>query len=85
MSYPNSYDVAVVGAGHAGVEAALACARRGLETALFSLSLDDAYCSRMHDSLGAVLEEISDLSVPWRRTDDEGKCKYCDFRAICGR
>ncbi len=52
---------------------------------VFSLSLDDAYCSRMHDSLGAVLEEISDLSVPWRRTDDEGKCKYCDFRAICGR
>ena len=33
-------DVAVVGAGHAGIEAALACARMGLDTILFTLSLD---------------------------------------------
>ena len=33
-------DVAVVGAGHAGIEAALACARLGLETVIFTLSLD---------------------------------------------
>ena len=33
-------DVAVVGAGHAGIEAALACARLGLETALFTINLD---------------------------------------------
>ncbi len=33
-------DVAVVGAGHAGIEAALACARMGLKTILFTLSLD---------------------------------------------
>ena len=32
--------VAVVGGGHAGVEAALASARLGIETTLFSLSLD---------------------------------------------
>ena len=33
-------DVAVVGAGHAGVEAALACARLGMQTVLFTMSLD---------------------------------------------
>ncbi len=33
-------DVAVVGAGHAGIEASLACARMGLRTALFTLTLD---------------------------------------------
>ena len=34
------YDVAVVGAGHAGCEAALACARLGLETIIFTVSVD---------------------------------------------
>ena len=33
-----TYDVVVVGAGHAGCEAALSCARLGLETILMSLS-----------------------------------------------
>jgi RecB family exonuclease len=49
------------------------------------LPLDDAYCRRMADELSRVLAEISDLSVPWTRTDDTKKCKMCDFRAICGR
>ena len=35
-----NYDVVVVGAGHAGCEAALACARLGLETILFTISVD---------------------------------------------
>lgn len=35
-----SADVAVIGAGHAGIEAALACARLGLDTVLFTINLD---------------------------------------------
>ena len=35
-----SYTVAVIGAGHAGVEAALSCARMGCKTVLFTISLD---------------------------------------------
>ncbi|WP_300713897.1 FAD-dependent oxidoreductase, partial [uncultured Acetatifactor sp.] len=33
-------DVCVIGAGHAGCEAALACARLGLETVIFTVSVD---------------------------------------------
>ena len=41
MSYnAGNYDVAVIGAGHAGCEAALACARKGHKTLLFSISLE---------------------------------------------
>lgn len=41
MSYTlEEYDVAVIGAGHAGCEAALAAAQLGLKTAIFTLSLD---------------------------------------------
>ena len=41
MSYnAGDYDVAVIGAGHAGCEAALACARKGHKTVLFSISLE---------------------------------------------
>ena len=35
-----SYDVIVIGAGHAGIEAAVASAKLGCKTALFTLTLD---------------------------------------------
>ena len=35
-----AYDVAVIGAGHAGCEAALACARLGLKTIIFTISVE---------------------------------------------
>lgn len=38
--YADSYDVAVVGAGHAGIEASLAAARLGCKTAVFTINMD---------------------------------------------
>lgn len=38
--YMGEYEVAVIGAGHAGIEAALAAARLGAKTAIFTMSLD---------------------------------------------
>ena len=38
--YAGNYDVAVIGAGHAGCEAGLACARMGMKTLVFSISLE---------------------------------------------
>ena len=41
MNYAaGSYDIAVIGAGHAGIEAGLACARMGLKTVVFTINLD---------------------------------------------
>ena len=38
--YAGKYDIAVIGAGHAGCEAGLACARMGMKTLIFSISLE---------------------------------------------
>lgn len=38
--YAGDYDIAVIGAGHAGCEAGLACARIGMKTLIFSISLE---------------------------------------------
>ena len=47
-----TYDVAVVGAGHAGCEAALACARLGLETIIFTVSLDSIALMPCNPNIG---------------------------------
>ena len=46
------YDVIVVGAGHAGIEAALACARLGHKTAMFTITLDSIGMMSCNPSIG---------------------------------
>ena len=47
-----AYDVCVVGAGHAGCEAALACARLGLNTIMFTVSMDSVALMPCNPNIG---------------------------------
>jgi tRNA uridine 5-carboxymethylaminomethyl modification enzyme len=75
MSFTENFDVVVVGAGHAGCEAAMASARMGLKTALYTLNVDliaqmscnpavggiaKGHLVREVDALGGIMGEITD-------------------------
>jgi len=75
MSFTEHFDVVVVGAGHAGCEAAMAAARMGLKTALYTLNVDliaqmscnpaiggiaKGHLVREVDALGGIMGEITD-------------------------
>ena len=75
MAFTERYDIVVVGAGHAGCEAAMAAARMGLRTALFSFNLDliaqmscnpaiggiaKGHLVREVDALGGIMGEVAD-------------------------
>ena len=52
MNVNEEYDVVVVGAGHAGCEAALACARLGLETIIFTISVESIAMMPCNPNIG---------------------------------
>jgi len=75
MDYNEQFDVAVIGAGHAGCEAAVASARMGLNTALYTMNIDliaqmscnpaiggiaKGHLVREIDALGGVMGEVID-------------------------
>src|SRR5437016_4530417 len=75
MHFTEQFDVVVVGAGHAGCEAAMAVARMGLKTALYTLNVDliaqmscnpaiggiaKGHLVREVDALGGIMGEITD-------------------------
>ncbi|HXI51912.1 MAG TPA: FAD-dependent oxidoreductase, partial [Candidatus Saccharimonadales bacterium] len=52
--YPKSYGVVVIGAGHAGVEAALAAARMGCQTLLLTTNLDTIGAMSCNPAVGGL-------------------------------
>ena len=75
MAFTEQYDIAIVGAGHAGCEAAMAAARMGLKTALITMNLDliaqmscnpaiggvaKGHLVREVDALGGIMGEVAD-------------------------
>src|SRR5689334_19647407 len=75
MLFTEQFDVVVVGAGHAGCEASVACARMGLKTALYTLNVDliaqmscnpavggiaKGHLVREVDALGGLMGEVTD-------------------------
>ena len=74
--FAGEYDVAVIGAGHAGIEAALAAARLGCKTAVFTINMDAVGNCPCNPSIGGtakghLVREIDALGGEMGKTADE--------------
>ena len=74
--FAGNYDVAVIGAGHAGIEAALAAARLGCRTAIFTINMDAVGNCPCNPSIGGtakghLVRELDALGGEMGKTADE--------------
>ena len=101
MPFSEQYDVVVVGAGHAGCEAAMAAARMGLKTALITMNLDliaqmscnpavggvaKGHLVREVDALGGVMGEVADaVGIQFRLLNSSRGPAVWSPRAQCDK
>ena len=101
MAFTEQYDVAVVGAGHAGCEAATAAARMGLKTALITMNLDliaqmscnpavggvaKGHLVREVDALGGIMGEVADaVGIQFRLLNSSRGPAVWSPRAQCDK
>ena len=80
-----NFDIAVIGAGHAGIEAGLAAARLGCKTAVFTINLDWVGNMPCNPSIGGtakgqIVREIDALGGEYKEVRDFSADK--DFLAV---
>jgi len=101
MAFTEQYDVVVVGAGHAGCEAAMAAARMGLKTALITMNLDliaqmscnpaiggvaKGHLVREVDALGGIMGEVADaVGIQFRLLNSSRGPAVWSPRAQCDK
>ena len=50
-----------------------------------TVPMNSEFCEAVSEHLEALLDEMRDPDVPFRRTEDVDVCSFCDFKTICGR